>query len=259
MAEKGLCLVLTCEHGGNHIPPDYQPFFNAPLPKKALLTHRGQDFGALDLAKKLQESLKAPLFFSKISRLLIDCNRSLGHPRLFSEFSKPFNPMQKERIIQSYYLPYRSRVENEMTGRIMKGFKVLHLSIHSFTPEMDGKTRNADIGILYNPKRPSEKAIALFLKRRINELLPEFRVRFNYPYLGISDGFATHLRKNWPDQNYSGLELEINQRVFSSKKKINPNWEQKLIESIQAAYSRFDQENSENKRQIPEKQNRNQP
>jgi hypothetical protein len=34
----------------------------------------------------------------------------------------------------------------------------------------------------------------------------------NYPYQGTSDGFTTHLRKKFPDSQYVGIELEVNQK-----------------------------------------------
>jgi hypothetical protein len=37
-------------------------------------------------------------------------------------------------------------------------------------------------------------------------------VRRNYPYVGYSDGLTTYLRTRFDDRQYSGIELEINQR-----------------------------------------------
>ena len=33
---------------------------------------------------------------------------------------------------------------------------MIHLSSHSFTPELDGKVRKADIGLIYDPARQRE-------------------------------------------------------------------------------------------------------
>ena len=44
-------LVISCEHGGNDIPKDFQKYF---LNQQSLLeSHRGYDAGTLDLFKKL--------------------------------------------------------------------------------------------------------------------------------------------------------------------------------------------------------------
>ena len=49
-------------------------------------------------------------FFSQpymISRLLIEPNRSLHHPQLFSEFTRDLSEARKDEIIEEFYLPYR--------------------------------------------------------------------------------------------------------------------------------------------------------
>ncbi len=74
--------LITCEHGGNRIPTAYRRLFRG---QKALLgSHRGYDPGALVMAKALARALNAPLVSSAVSRLLVDLNRSIGHPQLFS-------------------------------------------------------------------------------------------------------------------------------------------------------------------------------
>ena len=76
-------LVITCEHGGNRIPRPYRDLFQA---HQALLdTHRGFDPGALIMARELATAFAAPLVASTVSRLLVDLNRSIGHPRLHYE------------------------------------------------------------------------------------------------------------------------------------------------------------------------------
>ncbi len=70
-------VVITCEHGGNKIPKDYQYLFKDY--KSVLQTHRAYDPGALELAKLLSKKGNY-FFFSEISRLLIELNRSIQNP-----------------------------------------------------------------------------------------------------------------------------------------------------------------------------------
>ncbi len=72
-------LFLTCEHAGNEIPEEYQQYFAEA--GEVLQTHRGFDPGALDLFQQLS---RLAVFSQQymISRLLIEPNRSLGHPQL---------------------------------------------------------------------------------------------------------------------------------------------------------------------------------
>ena len=91
-----MILILSCEHGGNIIPEIYKPWFaNA---ENELNSHRGLDFGALDLFRQLQD-LAQYSQFNEISRLLVEVNRSLNHPALFSEFTKNLSmALKKEKI-----------------------------------------------------------------------------------------------------------------------------------------------------------------
>ena len=77
-----------------------------------------------------------------------------------------------------------------------------------------GETRNADVGILYDPRRPAEKRFAMAWARAIRAAARELRVRRNYPYLGVGDGLTTTLRRRFPAWRYLGIELEVNQRFF---------------------------------------------
>jgi predicted N-formylglutamate amidohydrolase len=208
-------LLLTCEHGGNEIPEEYQKYFkNAG---NVLQSHRGYDPGAMDLFYLLRE-LADFSYYSKTSRLLIELNRSLHHPRFFSEFTKNISSTEKNDIIEGFYLPYRNLVEKWISETLKKGEKVLHISVHSFSPELNGNVRNADIGLLFDPSKTEEKKYCKILKKQLLLTGPQFRVRFNYPYLGKADGFTTYLRKKFP-RNYSGIELEINQK-YSVENKI---------------------------------------
>ena len=105
-------VLLTCEHGGAEVPAKYRGLFRSRAAQSALRSHRGSDHGALWLAKTLQRSLRAPLLASTVTRLLVDLNRSLGHPQLFSEFSRPLDPAARVSLLESLYYPHRDRVES---------------------------------------------------------------------------------------------------------------------------------------------------
>lgn len=207
-------LVLTCEHAGNTIPADYKGFFKNK--REILETHRGYDPGALDLFESLLD-LSDYNYFQPNSRLLVEVNRSVGHPQLFSNITKELTPTEKMLILEKFYYPYRNSVEKTISGILAKGEKVLHFSIHSFTPKLDLKVRNADMGLLYDPSRKPEKEFCDILKQQFLTISPELRVRYNYPYLGIADGFTTYLRKKNPE-NYLGIELEVNQKFIADNK-----------------------------------------
>lgn len=207
-------IVLTCEHAGNEIPKQYREIFKNE--KEVLNSHRGFDTGALDLFHSLQK-IADYSEFNTISRLLVEVNRSQSHPQLFSEFSRNFSTEEKKNIMATFYFPYRNSIENRISEFLAAGDKVVHLSVHSFTPELDGVERQADVGLLYDPKKITEKDFCRHLKKQLLQQDQSLRIRFNYPYLGKADGFTTYLRKKF-QKNYMGIEVEINQKFAVENK-----------------------------------------
>jgi predicted N-formylglutamate amidohydrolase len=206
---RPVSLLITCEHGGNRIPPRYRHLFRGH--EELLQTHRGYDAGGLTMAKDLA-AFKATLFVATISRLLIDLNRSIGHPKLYSEATRPAPPGVRREILEAHYLPYRNQVEAHIANEIAKGRRVIHISSHSFTPVLAGEVRKADIGLLYDPGRAAEARLCQAWQAALKSSTPESRVRRNYPYTGKSDGFTAHLRRQFAEGTYAGIELEINQQ-----------------------------------------------
>ena len=202
--------LVTCEHGGNRIPPAYRNLFHA---HQALLdSHRGYDPGALVMAKQLAAALRAPLIASTVSRLLIDLNRSIGHPHLYSEATRDAPATVRRQIVEHYYRPYRTKTERAVAQAIANGCRVIHFSSHSFTPELNGEVRNADIGLLYHPARAGEAALCERWRAALKACASEFVVRRNYPYAGKGDGLTAHLRRRFAAGAYIGIELELNQK-----------------------------------------------
>jgi predicted N-formylglutamate amidohydrolase len=199
-------LILTCEHGGNEVPEQYRQLF-AKQPH-VLLTHRGYDIGALELADWLSKELKSPLIFSTTSRLLVDLNRSTRSRSLFSLFTKPLSSEEKQEVLRAFYFPYRQKVAESIERYLQQGKNVLHLSIHSFTPILNGKKRKADIAFLYDPQRELEKEVCKNIAGRMPSSLV---VRHNYPYKGNADGLTTSLRNLFSESKYVGIEIEVNQ------------------------------------------------
>lgn len=203
-------LIITCEHGGCAVPALYAPLFagHAAL----LQTHRGWDPGALTLARAMADAYAAPLFAATTTRLLIDLNRSIGHPQLHSELTRELPAGVRREIIALYYRPYRDAVEAAVAASIAAGQRVLHVSSHSFTPELNGVVRQADVAWLYDPKRPGECRVASQWLAALQHCRPDLTLRRNYPYQGTGDGLTSLLRKRHAPEWYVGIELEVNQR-----------------------------------------------
>jgi len=219
--------ILTCEHGGNEIPDEYKYVFNK-VPD-LLQTHRGYDIGALQLFEQMVAARADSSFFSITSRLLVELNRSRNHKSLFSQYTKPLQKIVKRHILNKYYTPYRNIVYAEIYKYVNMGFRVVHISVHSFTPVLDGQVREVDIGLLFDPKKKSEKMYCMQWKKELKALSTAYVVKFNKPYLGKSDGFTTFLRKEFDGSLYSGIELEVNQKFFLENKR---QWPEKLLNAL---------------------------
>lgn len=192
------------------MPPSYRALFRGA--GEVLKSHRGWDPGALALAQRFAEAFQAKLFFSTTTRLLVELNRSLHHPKLFSDYTRGLSRDAKQQVLEAYYVPHRQAVERYIASEIAAGRSVLHIGVHSFTPELNGEVRQADIGLLYDPARTEERRFCAAWRTALLAAAPDLRVRKNYPYLGTADGFTTYLRRQFGAADYAGVELEVNQR-----------------------------------------------
>jgi predicted N-formylglutamate amidohydrolase len=230
-------VLLSCEHGGNRIPSAQQSMFASRRARQALAGHRGLDLGALALARRLARQLGAKLYAVTLSRLLIDLNRSPGHRRQFSEFSRDLPPSTKSSLIQKYYWAHRRRLEAHI--RRANDRRIIHVSVHSFTPQLNGQRRNADCALLYDPARKPEQAFCRDWLNRLHEQLPTLRLRRNYPYRGTADGMTTALRRCYPASHYLGIELEINQALLMGATANRDRLLAALTSSLQEASSSY--------------------
>jgi predicted N-formylglutamate amidohydrolase len=187
------------------------------------------------MARALARTFRAPLVTSSISRLLIDLNRSIGHPQLFSTATRCATATVREEIVAQYYRPYRAQVERLVRQSVERGRRVIHISSHSFTPELDGKVRRADVGLLYHPGRHGEAELCARWKAALAAFAPELRVRRNYPYAGKGDGLTSHLRLRFPHGAYVGIELEVNQSIVFAASRRWAALRRGLIDSLRAA------------------------
>ena len=197
---------MSCEHGGNRIPPRYRRLFRGSA--GLLASHRAYDPGALTLAHDFAGAFRARLFYATVSRLLVELNRSPGHPQ---QFSRRVPRELQDELVERYYRPYRQQLEARVAASVRRGRRVVHLSCHSFTPILAGVRRDADVGLLFDPRRRPERELCAAWQARLRQL-SDLRIRKNYPYRGSADGLTTYLRTRFAERDYLGIELEVNQK-----------------------------------------------
>ncbi len=207
--------VVTCEHARNAVPPGV---WVAPATVRE--GHVGWDPGALLAAERIAAALSAPLQAGDWSRLYVDLNRSARSEGVIPTRSfgveVPGNaaltaPERAERL-RTTWLPFRAETERLARAAIADCGACIHLSVHSFDPALDPAARTYPIGVLFDPERPFEAAVA----RRLLDGLRARGVdaRANEPYLGVDDGHTTDLRAALGPA-YAGLEIELNQGLLA--------------------------------------------
>lgn len=209
-------IFLSCEHASNKVPPALEKYFLSDAAQATLKTHRGYDIGAFEIFRGLGQRLN-PIFSlaGSYTRLAIDLNRNSNRNRRYSEWTESASAAEKSEL-EDYFADFRKKFLAALNDYFVQNpEQVIHISVHSFTPELNDFVRNADIGLLYDPARKPEAAFAQAWKSNLLKIRPDLRVRFNYPYLGKTDGHTTALRKIFPAERYVGFELEMNQAFLA--------------------------------------------
>ncbi|MCB9687181.1 MAG: N-formylglutamate amidohydrolase [Alphaproteobacteria bacterium] len=207
----GRSLVLSCEHASRLLPRSI-PLGLAPGEGTG---HHAWDEGAHELALGLAVELGAPLVAGQVSRLVVDLNRSrhlpAAIPAVAFGLAVPGNTALDERArrrrLRALHDPYRRSLRAEVRRAIRRRGDVVHLSVHAFTATLGDERRELDVGLLFDPARPREQAVADELSEALRAVGVD--ARENQPYLGTDDGGTTWLRTIFPDPAYAGLELEL--------------------------------------------------
>lgn len=229
---RPLLVIVTAEHGGNEVPAPLAPLFEGY--DEVLASHRGWDPGTLHLSRRLADALNAERFWSTVTRLLVDLNRSPHNPRVFSEMTADLPLTERRQLLDTWHRPHRERVRDAVVEGARRG-QVLHLGVHSFTPVWEGEERRVDLSLLYDPARRSELHLATAWTRAMAAGSVELRIRRNNPYRGANDGLTTWLRKEFPDDRYLGIEIEVNQRHLLASGRF-PDWvERTLLDGLATA------------------------
>jgi predicted N-formylglutamate amidohydrolase len=166
----------------------------------------------------------------------VESNRSPSNRRIWSRYTAELSPAEKKRILDRYWWPHRREVEAAVEAGLERARTVVHVAVHSFTGVLDGERRNADIGLLYDSRRRSEKGLCERWEDALSQLDPAIRVRRNYPYLGKADGLATWLRRKLPDRSYVGVEFELNQDLLGTSRYAGVD--RAIADSLRAAMNR---------------------
>lgn len=186
--------VLICDHAGRAIPA---ALGNLGLDEAALWRHIAWDIGIADVTRHLARLLDAPAVLANYSRLVIDCNRRLNDPTSIAQESdgvvvpgnRGLRPEDRKARAEACFQPYHDAVAQLIEGRRRAGLVPALISMHSFTPVMNGFERPWHVGILWN----RDPRLPVPLMRRL-AAEPDICVGDNEPYTGRDEhGYSIHV------------------------------------------------------------------
>lgn len=223
-------VVLVCDHASNRVP---QRLGNLGLDTTQLANHIGWDPGAADVARRLSVHLHASLVLSGYSRLVIDCNRPPISAESMTEQSAgvpiPGNTglsaAERERRINELFLPYHGAIERLLDRR--SGRKNILLSIHSFTPVLNGQARPWQIGVCYGHKREFAALLLGALNHSGN-----FMVGDNEPY-AIEEAIDYTIPVHGEGRGLPSAMIEIRQDGLQTKTGVDA-WAMRLAEAYRS-------------------------
>ena len=176
-------LLLVCDHASNRFP---QSLGSMGLDYLDRMSHMSLDIGAGAIAESLADKLGATALLCQYSRLVVDCNRELSDNSMFLENSEGTNIPgnqnlqinEKERRVSEIYWPYHNAIEAQICRLRDQYINPIVISIHSFTPVMNGEDREWEMGVLWD----KDQITAEFF---LNKLMDAgFFVGNNEPYSG---------------------------------------------------------------------------
>ena len=163
-----LPILLVCDHASCRFPIALGDMGLDPFARRC---HLAIDIGAGSLTEHLAQSLGATAVLAQYSRLIVDCNRQLMDPGAFLEYgdgilvpgNRNLRQAEKDRRANAIYWPYHHAVDEQIKRLRAIGPPPAFISVHSFTPVLDGVARPWQMGVLWDKdKRLSDIFIEEF-------------------------------------------------------------------------------------------------
>jgi predicted N-formylglutamate amidohydrolase len=212
-------LVIVCDHASNAVPRSLK---RLGLGTKTLRQHIAWDPGTADIGRYLSRNLRAPLVLANYSRLVVDLNRGEEHPDCMRDVSdhvsipgnRRLSRQHKTMRLDEIYWPYHTEITRRLDAVLARGEVPLLLSLHSFTPQMDGQHRPWHIGVMWNRQRQLSRRLVAQL-RRDN---PALVIGENEPYSLQGDaGGKNTIERHAESRGLPYLIVEFRQDLVSDR------------------------------------------
>ena len=208
----GAPILLICDHAGRGIPERLGDLGLRPAERAR---HIAWDIGAGALAGKLADLLGAELILQVYSRLVADCNRDPNDPNVAPEVSDGVPIAANQGLaaealaarIAEIHAPYHAAIGAALD---LRGPDTLVVSVHSFTPVMQGFQRPWHVGVLHSHDSPASTRMLTALGA-VEGLV----VGDNQPYAmdGVDYTIPRHAKRRGLDY----LELEVRQDLIEAE------------------------------------------
>lgn len=228
-------ILIVCDHATNAMPKSVK---NLGLDAKSRNMHIAWDPGTEYVGRYLSRVLKAPLQLANYSRLVVDLNRGEDHADCMRDTSdhvkilgnKGLTAAQKQTRLDDIYWPYHNEITRQLDAVLARGEVPLLLSIHSFTPEMDGVHRPWHIGVMWNRQEKLSKRLVANL-RRDN---PALVIGENKPYTlkGPAGGKNT-IERHAECRGLPYIIIEFRQDLIGGSKAEAEQWAALFLRSLQ--------------------------
>ena len=209
-------VVLIADHAGRAMP---QSLGSLGLGPAELARHIAWDIGIAEVTRRLAERLDAPAVLSGYSRLVIDCNRRLGDPTSIAQESdgvmvpgnRELTQADRNCRVSTFFAPYHEAIAQLIDGRRRAGVVPALVSMHSFTPVMNGRERPWHVGVLWN----RDPRLARPLIARLGAEA-DIRVGDNEPYTGRNEhGYSIYVHAE--DVGLPHVLLEVRQDLIDTQ------------------------------------------
>ncbi len=203
--------LLVCDHAGRLIP---RALVALGLDRTELDRHIAWDIGAAGLARRLAEMTGAELYMQAYSRLVVDCNRSPDDPGIAPEVSDGATVPGNQGLtsdalaarLAAIHAPYHAAIAAALDRR--GAARTVVVSIHSFTPEMNGVARPWHVGVLHSHDSPVSERMLALLRAEDGLVIGD-----NEPY--AMDGIDYTVPRHAGARGLDYLELEVRQDLIA--------------------------------------------